>query len=71
MRELTAREIGQWLATRARFLPSAAELPVLWEHFAGPEAHAFNRLDAPTPGSPPSCSAPTSRPPSRCGWAAS
>lgn len=49
MRELTAREIGQWLATRARFLPSAAELAVLWEHFAEPQAHAFNRLDAPTP----------------------
>ena len=49
MRELTAREIGQWLATRARFLPSAAELDVLWEHFVRPESHAFNRLDAPTP----------------------
>jgi signal transduction histidine kinase len=49
MRELTAREIGQWLATRARFLPSAAELDVLWEHFVRTESHAFNRLDAPTP----------------------
>ncbi|MEO6192302.1 MAG: ATP-binding protein, partial [Thermoanaerobaculia bacterium] len=49
MRELTAREIGQWLATRARFLPSVEELAVLWEHFAETQAHAFNRLDAPTP----------------------
>jgi signal transduction histidine kinase len=49
MGELTAREIGQWLATRARFLPSVEELTVLWEHFAEPQAHAFNRLDAPTP----------------------
>jgi signal transduction histidine kinase len=47
MRELTAREIGQWLATRARFL-SAGELPLLWEHFADAETRAFNRLDAPT-----------------------
>ncbi|HKI02600.1 MAG TPA: ATP-binding protein [Thermoanaerobaculia bacterium] len=50
MRELTAREIGQWLATRARFLEPGA-LPVLWQHFSAgdPEPRAFNRLDAPTP----------------------
>jgi signal transduction histidine kinase len=47
MRELTAREIGQWLATRARFV-SRRELAPLWEHFAEPENRAFNRLDAPT-----------------------
>ncbi len=53
MRELAAREIGQWLATRARFMTgvpgSGGEgIPLLWEHFADPEARAFNRLDAPT-----------------------
>lgn len=47
LRELTAREVGQWLATRARFLEPSGS-PVLWEHFADPEARAFNRLDAPT-----------------------
>lgn len=47
MRALAAREIGQWLATRARFL-ARSDQPVLWEHFADPEARAFNRLDAPT-----------------------
>ena len=48
MRELAAREIGQWLATRARFLKKVEppEGP-LWEHFRDPEARAFNRLDAP------------------------
>lgn len=50
MRELAAREIGQWLATRARFLPpdGNGEAAVLWRTFADPEARAFNRLDAPT-----------------------
>ncbi|MEA2600583.1 MAG: hypothetical protein QOF89_1575 [Acidobacteriota bacterium] len=47
MRTLTAREIGQWLVTRARFL-SAGDLPLLWDHFADPESRAFNRIDAPT-----------------------
>ena len=47
LRGLAAREIGQWLATRARFL-TRSDLPALWEHFADPEARAFNRLDAPT-----------------------
>ena len=47
MSGLAAREIGQWLATRARFL-APSDLPLLWEHFADPEARAFNRLDAPT-----------------------
>jgi signal transduction histidine kinase len=46
MRELAAREIGQWLATRARFLPPGEE--GLWACFAEPEARAFNRLDAPS-----------------------
>jgi signal transduction histidine kinase len=45
MQELAAREIGQWLATRARFLPPAEE--GLWTCFADPEMRAFNRLDAP------------------------
>lgn len=46
MRELAAREIGQWLATRARFLPPGEDdLSVC---FAEPEARAFNRLDAPS-----------------------
>ena len=45
MRELAAREIGQWLATRAWFLPPHG---ALLEHFADPEARAFNRLDAPS-----------------------
>lgn len=58
MRELAAREIGQWLAARARFLPPRETLtprerggdstvPLLWACFADPEARAFNRLDAP------------------------
>ncbi len=47
LRGLAAREVGQWLATRARFLPPSS-LPLLWEHFADPEARAFNRLDTPT-----------------------
>ena len=47
MRDLAAREVGRWLATRARFL-AAGELPLLWEHFAQAETRAFNRLDAPT-----------------------
>jgi len=49
MRGLTAREIGQWLATRARFLPASGEMPLLWHYFGDPESRAFNRLDAPTP----------------------
>ena len=56
MRDLTAREIGQWLATRACFLPppreDAAEGSptdlLLWACFVDPEARAFNRLDAPS-----------------------
>ncbi len=47
MQNLAARGIGQWLATRARFLPRT-QLPLLWEHFMDPEARAFNRLDSPT-----------------------
>lgn len=46
MRELAAREIGQWLATRARFLPPGEG--DLWALFTDPEARAFNRLDAPS-----------------------
>jgi signal transduction histidine kinase len=51
MRTLTAREIGQWLVTRARFLSAAeaTEEALLWDYFADPEARAFNRIDAPTP----------------------
>lgn len=49
MRGLTAQAIGQWLATRARFLSPPGELPLLQEHFADPQARSFNRLDAPTP----------------------
>jgi signal transduction histidine kinase len=45
MRELAAREIGQWLATKARFLPPPDPL---WDCFADPESRAFNRLDAPS-----------------------
>lgn len=45
MRELAAREIGQWLATKARFLPPPDPL---WDCFADPEMRAFNRLDAPS-----------------------
>jgi signal transduction histidine kinase len=45
LRDLAAREIGQWLATRARFLPPP---DVLWAWFADPETRPFNRLDAPT-----------------------
>ena len=72
MRELTAREIGQWLATRARFLAVAGG--------AGRCSGSTSPSPRPTPstgstrrrpGSPPSCSGPTSRPPSRCGWGAS
>ncbi|MFL6262796.1 MAG: sensor histidine kinase [Thermoanaerobaculia bacterium] len=48
MRELTRDAVGRWLATRARFLDQN-EQPALWECFADPESHAFNRLDAPTP----------------------
>lgn len=44
---LAADGIGQWLATRARFL-RRTQLPLLWEHFMDPEARAFNRLDSPT-----------------------
>ena len=52
MRELAAREIGQWLVTRARFLPPGEEdgdstVRLLWACFTHPEARAFNRLDAP------------------------
>ncbi len=52
MRELAAREIGQWLATRARFLPPRGQeggdstVPLLRACFTDPEARAFNRLDA-------------------------
>jgi signal transduction histidine kinase len=45
MQELAAHEIGQWLATRARFLPPGQD--DLWLYFADPEVRAFNRLDAP------------------------
>ena len=45
--DLAAREIGRFLATRARFLPETGG-EVLWSWFADPEARAFNRLDAPT-----------------------
>lgn len=56
MRDLTARAIGQWLATRACFLPPPSEDPaagsptdlLLWACFVDPEARAFNRLDAPS-----------------------
>ncbi|HEY4594014.1 MAG TPA: HAMP domain-containing sensor histidine kinase, partial [Thermoanaerobaculia bacterium] len=48
MRELTAGAVGRWLATRARFL-GPEEQPALWACFAAADAHAFNRLDAPTP----------------------
>lgn len=56
MRDLTARAIGQWLATRACFLPPPREDAVegsptdllLWACFVDPEARAFNRLDAPS-----------------------
>jgi signal transduction histidine kinase len=48
MRELTAGAVGRWLATRARFL-GPEEQPELWACFAAADAHAFNRLDAPTP----------------------
>ncbi len=48
LRELTRDAVGRWLATRSRFL-AADEQPALWERFADLQAHAFNRLDAPTP----------------------
>jgi signal transduction histidine kinase len=51
LRELTRDAVGRWLATRARFL-DPEEQPALWEHFTAADtadAHAFNRLDAPTP----------------------
>jgi signal transduction histidine kinase len=46
LRDLAAREIGRWLATRARFLPAAED--DLWSWFEDPEARPFNRLDAPS-----------------------
>ncbi|HEX2643699.1 MAG TPA: ATP-binding protein [Thermoanaerobaculia bacterium] len=59
-RDLVAREIGEWLATRARFLLPAApggaepppprEISLLWRHFGDPANRTFNRLDAPTAG---------------------
>jgi signal transduction histidine kinase len=50
MRDLAAREIGQWLVTRVRFLSptEANEEALLWDYFADAEARAFNRIDAPT-----------------------
>lgn len=59
MRDLVSREIGEWLATRARFLlspdrgpglPLSRELTLLWRHFSDPGTRTFNRLDAPTAG---------------------
>lgn len=55
LRALAAREIGQWLAAEARFLPPpAAEdggpAALLWPWFRDPGARAFNRLDAPSAG---------------------
>jgi signal transduction histidine kinase len=59
MRDLVSREIGEWLATRARFLlspdrgpglPLSRELTLLWRHFSDPGTRTFNRLDAPTMG---------------------
>lgn len=48
MRTLAAREIGQWLAARARFLPRPESAnSLLWDYFADPGARAFNRLDPP------------------------
>jgi signal transduction histidine kinase len=47
LRDLAAREISRWLATRARFLPPSMEA-ALWTWFSDPDSRAFNRLDAPT-----------------------
>ena len=71
MRRLTAREIGQWLATRARFLPELRPPPALG---------ALRRPTSPVPStastprlriSPACSSGPSSRPRSHCGWRAS
>jgi signal transduction histidine kinase len=50
MRDLAAREISQWLVTRARFLSAteATEEALLWDYFVDSDARAFNRIDAPT-----------------------
>ena len=58
-RDLIAQEIGEWLATRARFLlppergsepAPSREISLLWRHFGDPGNRTFNRLDAPTSG---------------------
>lgn len=59
-RDLVAQEIGEWLATRARFLlppdpestepPPSREIGLLWRHFGDPANRTFNRLNAPTTG---------------------
>ncbi len=69
MRGLAAREIGQWLATRARFLgppscPSSGSTSPI------PKPGPSTGWTRPRAGSPPCSRAPTSRPCSPCGWRA-
>ena len=75
MRELAAREIGQWLATRARFLLASAdggsERALLWELFRRSRSPRVQPPRRSAAGSRPSSTAPTSRRPFRCGWPAS